>query len=809
MYDFTAGPDGSRWYATLGGLSRWREGAWTHWTREDGLREEVVFTLALDPGGRLWFGHGGGDVRGLGFVDIDDRVGYLEASDVLAAKHVWDLAIGGNGALWVSTKTGLGVFRNGEGTILDRRHGLGNALLWPVVPVGDRILIGTAGAGVVELDTSEQASPPPVIRAAAPLIDQDRVVLRWGAFAYYGQQLSQDIPTRYRIDEEAWSSWSTTREIGPVSLGDGSHSLDVQAKGLFGAIGPSESMTFRIAPPFYRHPLFLASGALWLVMTLGWAGAFWRRERRALALLTERDSYFRMLIENASDLISVVDQEGRVQYQSPSSFAVLGYTSDERQGKSMFELVHSDDYNAARDLVRSAWLNPGETRAQTLRVRHKDGTWRTLEATGAAHVGADGKQVGVIHARDVTERDEAQRERELLNAQLQQAQKMEAVGQLTGGIAHDFNNLLTVISGNLELARDGMEAGDGIRDLTEQALDAAGRAGELTQRLLAFSRKQALSPRAVDLDELLDRIGALLRRTLGENVAIRIVRSHGLWKCEVDPGQMENAVLNLAINSRDAMLQGGHLTIETENVWLSADSVPQFPGLTPGPYVRCTVQDDGTGMPPDVVARVFEPFFTTKDVGRGSGLGLSMVYGFVKQTGGDVMIESVLGEGTSVSLFLPRAGVSAEEPDQPLATQPEPRGVGETILVVEDDEHVRALTVIMLDRLGYTTLEAEDGPSAVRVLAAADEIDLLFTDMVLPGGMSGADIAARAVEARPDLGVLYVSGYTKDEIVHRGRIDPGVQLLQKPFTKSQLAHHVREVIGERTRPGRPAVKSGA
>lgn len=788
IYDFAEGPDGALWFATLEGISRLTGDTWTRWTTDNNLSSLRVFTLAIDPDGRLWFGHGDTQ-RGLGFIDTDDRIRYVASSDVLAPRNVWDLATGPDGLLWVSTRSGLGVVRNGETSFLDRKNGLPNLLLWPVLPGREMVTLGTSGASIVRLDTSERESPPPVVEISDALTDQSHVVLRWKAFAYMGQQQSEDIPTRYRIDRQEWSSWSTTREIGPISLGDGRHSIEVQAKGLFAALGPTESVAFRIVPPFYSNPVVLGVGAAWLLAMMLWAGALWRRERKALALLTERE-YFRSLIENSSDLITVVDQMGKIQYQSPSVHTVLGYQREEREGGLMFDLLHPDDVHVSQAAMQAAFLEPGSSQTHTVRLRHKDGSWRTLEAKGVSHVDADGHLLGVIHARDVTER-------ESLNAQLQQALKMEAVGNLTGGIAHDFNNLLTVISGNLELARDDMgPEDDGIRTLTDNALDATERATALVQRLLAFSRKQPLSPTATDLNALLERTRALLARTLGETISIRVVAQPELWKCEVDVGQMESAVLNLSINARDAMPEGGVLTIETQNIRLGPDTVPNFPDLEAGPYVRCTIQDDGVGMSPDVLSHIFEPFFTTKDVGRGSGLGMSMVYGFVKQTGGEVMVESVAGEGTSVSLFLPAVASDAVQAEATSAeTRPEQMGNGQRILVVEDDAPVRALTVAMLKRLGYATLEAEDGSGALRLLESDERIDLLFTDLVLPGGMSGADIAARAVEKRPGLRVLFVSGYTMGEMIHRGRFDPDIQLLQKPFTKIELADRIGDAIG--------------
>ena len=378
---------------------------------------------------------------------------------------------------------------------------------------------------------------------------------------------------------------------------------------------------------------------------------------------------------------------------------------------------------------------------------------------------------------------------------LRQSQKMEVVGQLTGGVAHDFNNLLQIIVGNLDTVRrltstDSMR----IKKAVEGALNGARRAAALTQRLLAFSRRQPLNPKPIDVNALVSSMSDLLHRTLGEATEVLVVRGAGLWRVEMDPVELESAILNLALNARDAMAQGGQLTIETAN----ADIDPSFSALhaefPPGPYVVISVTDTGTGMTPEDIARAFEPFFTTKPVGEGTGLGLSQVYGFVRQSGGHVKIDSQVGRGTSVKMYLPRLSQSVpvetpeDEPSTPKA------GSAETILVVEDDDDVRAYSVEILRELGYRVIEAHDGPSALSLLERQFKVDLLFTDVVLPGGMTGAQVAAQARGIKPELKVLFTTGYARNAIVHHGRLDAGVQLITKPFSMSDLAMRVRDII---------------
>jgi PAS domain S-box-containing protein len=394
--------------------------------------------------------------------------------------------------------------------------------------------------------------------------------------------------------------------------------------------------------------------------------------------------------------------------------------------------------------------------------------------------------------QQVAERTEQLRERD---EALRQAQKMEAIGQLTGGIAHDFNNLLQVITSSLEILQRVLP-GDSVRlqRIVANAMTGARRAAALTQRLLAFSRRSPLDPKPIDVNALVGGMSDLLHRALGETISVETVQAAGLWLIEADPNQLEAAILNLAVNARDAMPEGGRMTIETSNAHLDEAYAAAHVELRAGQYVCVCVSDTGIGMNAEDMARAFEPFFTTKPVGKGTGLGLSQVYGFVKQSGGHVKLYSEVGEGTTVKMYFPRLIRAAVERNEAAALLPE-GGNDEAILIVEDDEHVRALAAETLRELGYRVIEAGDGPAAINVLESDARIDLLFTDVVLPGGMTGAQIAARARELRGSgLKVLYTTGYARNAIFHHGRLDPGVQLITKPFDLSELATKVRDVI---------------
>jgi PAS domain S-box-containing protein len=381
-----------------------------------------------------------------------------------------------------------------------------------------------------------------------------------------------------------------------------------------------------------------------------------------------------------------------------------------------------------------------------------------------------------------------------LEEKLRQSQRLEAIGQLTGGVAHDFNNLLTVILGNAELLTETLATNPRLHPLADMITNAAQRGAELTQRLLAFARRQALEPKVVDINQLMGQMDHLLRRTLGEHIDMEWVRGAGLWPALVDPAQLENALLNLCLNARDAMPQGGRLTLESANTRLDQDYADHHVEVQPGQYVMIGISDTGIGIAPEHLEQVFEPFFTTKDKGKGTGLGLSMVYGFVKQSGGHIKIYSEPGEGTTVKMYLPRCA----EPDQDYPTLASPRAEGgsEVILLVEDDAMVRRYGQDQLESLGYTVLTAENGPQALAMIAQPMPIDLLFTDVVMPGGMGGRDLVEAAQRVRPGLKVLYTSGYTENAIVHQGRLDAGVHLLSKPYRRADLARKIRDALAD-------------
>ena len=498
------------------------------------------------------------------------------------------------------------------------------------------------------------------------------------------------------------------------------------------------------------------------------------------------------LWELSEDLLVVADYDGHLLRVSPSWTRLLGHDEKALLTRPYSEMVHPDDLGPVTDALLLMRSTGKPARFQD-RIASADGSWRWIAWTLSPEPGGEGL-TGV--GRDITADKEAAEARGRLEEQLRQSQKMEAVGQLTGGLAHDFNNLLTGIGGSLELLQARIAQGR-TRDVDRYvtaAQGAARRAAALTHRLLAFSRQQTLDPRPTDVNRLVVGMEELIRRTMGPGMTVEVVTAGGLWNSLVDPGQLENALLNLCINARDAMPQDGRLTIETGNRWLDGRGARERE-LPPGQYVTLCVSDNGTGMAPEVIARAFDPFFTTKPVGQGTGLGLSMIYGFVRQSGGQVHIRSEVGQGTMVSLYLPRHHGAAEEAEQPAELAEAPRAErGETVLVVDDEPTVRMLVTEVLEDLGYTAIEAADGAAGLKVLQSGARIDLLVTDVGLPGGMNGHQVAEAARMARPDLKVLFITGFAENAVLGHGHLDPGMHILTKPFAMEALASRIRELI---------------
>jgi PAS domain S-box-containing protein len=524
-------------------------------------------------------------------------------------------------------------------------------------------------------------------------------------------------------------------------------------------------------------------------------------ERKATEeALRAGEELLRGIFETEAVGIATTTPEGRYIQSNSAYLAMIGRDSEELTNMTFFELTHEDDQAEAKK--RHAELLAGAIDSYQLDKRyiHKDGSVVWVNVNTSRLKDAEGNMIGDIAVvEDITHRRE-------IEAQLLQSQKMEAVGQLTGGVAHDFNNLLTIISGCLQMLEDSDGVSNSEDDLLRRALQAVQRGADLTQRLLAFSRRQTLRPHAVDAGRLVVDMIGILERTLGASVEIITSQPDDLWPCEADPSQLENAILNLAINARDAMPNGGTLSIEIENAELIDEEAAVQAGVTSGNYVVLTVSDNGVGIPRESLARVFEPFYTTKGAGKGSGLGLSMVYGFAQQSGGYASIESETDHGTAVRIYLPRSRREVE-PAPDVATSPSvkssvpvPEASGETILVVEDDTYVRKLSVTILSKLGYAIIEAPDAKVALKLLQDTGEVDLLLSDIVLPGKINGVELAVKMRALQPQIKVVFMSGYTQRAFDAEEVADLDYVYIQKPFGKPVLARAIRDALDSQTRP---------
>ena len=504
--------------------------------------------------------------------------------------------------------------------------------------------------------------------------------------------------------------------------------------------------------------------------------------------LHRSQDFYGTILDSLPLFIAYADRDERVVYANRRFQEFFRVPLARSRGRAVSDVIGDRRYEAISTFFRQALR--GNTVESQGKFADAQGRRVDIEAVFVPHYDEAGEVLGCfVAARDVTEKRQ-------LEAELRQSQKMEAVGRLTGGIAHDFNNLLSVIVGNAQLLSRSLRESPRLLRQAETAMKAAMRGAELTRRLLAFARQQVLEPRVVDLNALIGDMYELMRRSLTGEIEIRQVLDDGLWPARIDPGQMENAVLNLVINARDAMPEGGVITISTRNVSVDSERAVSEDGLQPGEYAVLEVSDTGAGMPPEILKRVFEPFFTTKDVGKGSGLGLSMLYGFVRQSGGHVAINSIVGQGTTVQMSFPRTHARVQQlalnADVPAEL---PHG-HETLLVVEDNVEVRSTAVEILGSLGYRVLEAANGHEALELFAQHLDIALVFSDVMLPGGLLGTSLVNKLRERRPGLKVLLTSGFSDSVIMHRGILDGSIEVLTKPYQVQDLARRVRAILDE-------------
>lgn len=518
--------------------------------------------------------------------------------------------------------------------------------------------------------------------------------------------------------------------------------------------------------------------------------------KHAEEALRDSEARFRALISNSRDLISVVGADGVGMYESPALLHMFGREPESLIGVDTFSLIHQDDVAFVREsFVRLIREGGSVTTPVEYRYRHADGSWVYVEAVGSNHLDDPAIRGIVVNSRDITERKRTEEDKSKLQDQLQQAMKMEAVGRLAGGVAHDFNNLLTTIIGNVELAKAEIDAPDRVTQHLDEVNRAAESAASLTRQLLAFSRRQIIEPTVLNLNELIENLHKMLARLIGEDIALEHVLAKALGAVKVDQGQFEQVLVNLAINARDAMPDGGRLMIETQNIDLDENYCVTHPHVQPGRYVLLVISDTGHGMTEEVKEHLFEPFFTTKAKGHGTGLGLATTFGAVKQSGGSIEVYSEVGKGSSFKIYLPRVELKTGRLGGSKPGLEVPRGT-ETILLVEDENSVRDLAQRILGLLGYTVMQAPSGDAAITIAEQFTEpIHLLMTDVIMPG-MNGRELAERLVRLHPEAKVLFTSGYTENVIAHHGVIDEGVNFIGKPYSIRPLARKIRQVLAQ-------------
>ena len=807
-YGFSEGEDGALWFGTLRGLSRWQDGVWTHWSSEDGLGEREapfrnqprVFAVLADPDGGAWFGYGHDSPNGLGRVLPDGELVHYFQADGIPGNSVIEIGRAPDGEMWISTDGGGGRHADGIWAGFDGTTGLDPVNTWPLEFDENGVLFGTT-RGVRRLDRSEEGDPPPEITLSTPATVQGPVVrIEWDVQAYRGSMPTAVIRVRTRLDGSEWSPWTPARRLWTTtdSVGGwGDHTLEVQSKGLHGQLSEPFPIAFTVPYPVLLRPVFFGPIGILAMALVGLGVAGRKRRIKAAARLLASERRFRTLVDSAPDAIAIFDAStGRFVTANRRAEVLMRFNWDPEAMPTLEDLGLVDgshpDAGAGTVRLQIERALAGEQPVFEWLIQGPNGPVPT--EVRLARLYSAGRDLVRFSLFDVSARKEAEARRLELEEQLGQAQRIEALGKLTGGVAHDFNNLLTVISGNLELLLDSHGDDEEVCELAASALEAAGRSSLLTARLLAFSRRQALVSQSVDVVELVKGLLDLLERSLGETVTIHTSWSEQVPPALIDPAQLENALVNLAVNARDAMPSGGDVHIEVEAVSISGAEADALE-VSAGEFVSLSITDTGTGMPEETRARAFDPFYTTKEVGKGSGLGLSMVYGFVRQSGGMVTLDTRMGLGTRVQLFLPAADLPPQ-PDAPgdLPTRELAQGAGEHILIVEDEPRVLDFTTRLCARLGYTTQGVATAPEALELLRSDARIDLLFSDVVLPGGMNGVELAIEARSIREGIPVLLTSGYAEQPILELAQSIPDVGVVSKPFDTMTLAERIRAAI---------------
>ncbi len=782
VYSFAEDDSGALWFGTFGGLSRWDGEEWSHWTVDDNEFMEAVYSICIDRNNRVWFAHHG---NGLGYLE-DEQLHYMKMSEGLISNNVWDVKIDDQDRLWISTWSGISFYDDKSWISFSTFSGLSSSRIWPILPVDNQVYIGTLGTGVDILDLSVVTARNPIVDVSDAAFDGRDAILRWQAFSYFGELEPLQIDTRFKLNEEPWSEWSRLREIRFEDLPPGDYTVTVQARGMLGSFNKTGyTSAFTVAIPFYYSPPFLLPiGLLLFISIFLWIDL--RKRRKAyIAELYESEERYRTLFDHSPFGIAIHDED-TLLFTNPAGAKLLGFRDPvEASGKPLADHMSIDDW----DMVQ-AYLSRGAGESDKIPLREI-----SLFRKDRSEIKTEWEVIPYMYMGlpaflsvfiDVTDRKH-------LEAQLLQSQKMQAVGTLAGGIAHDFNNLLTAISGYSEVMLENMKKRDKNRFLIEEIQMAADRATTLTNQLLVFSRQEVINTRILDLNSIIGDMAGMLKHLIGENINLVIDFDPGLDSISADPGQIEQLIMNLILNSRDAMPDGGNITIKACNIVIEETDNRKEYKLDPGQYVMVSVSDAGSGIPEDIRDRIFEPFFTTKEPGRGTGLGLATVHGIVQRFGGDIRVEDTADGGTCFKVLFPGAGRDII----PSIREDTEIEIGEgsgTILLVEDEDIVRNYVERVLIDGGYRVMTAADGVEALRISSEfSEDIHILVTDVMMPI-MNGKELAGSLLMKRPNLRVLFLSGYADEVIGRADLLKPGQDFLKKPVTPKQLLLNIHELL---------------
>jgi PAS domain S-box-containing protein len=783
VYSFVEDRNGAYWFATYGGLSRWMNGQWKHWTANDGLKFERIFTVAVDSSHHLWFAD---QFSGVGMMKENGNIQYFTTNDGLVSMNVWEISVDNNGDIWCASSDGLACFKQNKWIAYDRKSGLHNSRLWALLPLHDKVLAGTLGAGFATLDLRERSQPFPRVVISPPDVEYNHALLQWHTFGYWGEPSSHNILTRYRIDEGQWSTWNTEREVTLNEPTSGIHTFQLQAKNLFGDFDTLGTFaTFHIPLPWYSRLSFLIPMGF-LVVVIGVLFTIMiRRKRKHEREIQKSNTRYRELFEESKDVIYISTPDGKLLDINQAGVDLFGYPSKE-------ELLHA---NIEQDL----YLNPSPRvfAQQTLRekgfiknfelaLKRKDGKKIYVLETSTAVRNEEGQCIayrGIL--RDITEQKD-------LEERLRQSQKMESIGTLAGGIAHDFNNLLGIIEGYTSLTERALTLPEKALKNLDAIHQAVERGAKLVRQMLTFARKSDAKFESVNIEEILEDIQRFIKETFPKTLTCELCCDAHLPFLIADGNQIHQAILNLCLNARDAMNDNGTMLITT-SLHSQNELQSRFPNAYHDSYVCIAVSDSGIGMDDSTKERIFEPFFTTKEKGKGTGLGLSVIYGIMKTHGGFIDVETALGAGTTIRLYFPLLHkLTMKQRDSKII--PLSLKGNETIFIIEDEIMLGEILRTMLEGYGYNVLWAKNGFEAVEMYRKhQNNIALIISDMGLPK-LNGKEAYKQISAMNPNVKVIFASGFL--EPTERNELfELGVkEFIPKPYDSNNVLKIVRETL---------------